>query len=93
MDKNMINNGEQEAEGDKQEAPKEDTGGGNIAEMDKATQAANTLIKEMGEERARLDNSLAKAKLAGIAEAGKPIEEKKEETPKEYADRVMRNEV
>ena len=47
---------------------------------------------EMKEERQRLERAKADAILSGKAEAGTKAPEPKEETAKEYAERVMRGE-
>ena len=61
------------------------------SEIVKQTEEANKAAETMKEEREKLEATLAKAKLAGVTEAGKPAEEKKEETPLEYKDRIMAN--
>ena len=50
-------------------------------------------VSEMKEQNDRADKRFALQQLGGKSEAGKPAEEKKEETAKEYAARVMRNDV
>lgn len=54
--------------------------------MEKATEAQRI-------ENDRTEAIMAKQALGGTAEAGQPAEEKKEETPEEYRERVMRGEV
>ena len=53
-------------------------------------EAANKKKEELLEREEKLE---ALKRLGGESEAGSEPEEEKEETPKEYADRVMRNDL
>ena len=61
------------------------------SEIVKQTEEANKAAERMANEREQLEATIAKAKLAGVTEAGKPAEEKKEETNQEYVDRMRKN--
>ena len=82
------NNEQEKEEEDKTESTTDNSGEGNISGLVKATDEANKASERMADERRQLDASIAKAKLAGVTEAGKPTESKKEETAKEYNDRI-----
>ena len=65
-----------------------------ISELDRADQIAERQARENDRREAilkREENLAARKAIGGETEAGKP-EKKKEETPKEYKDRVMRGE-
>ena len=62
--------------------------------VDKTNQAADRLEEQnkiMDENLTRQEQIQANNRLAGKAEAGKPL--KKKETDKEYADKVMANDI
>jgi|24BtaG_2_1085350.scaffolds.fasta_scaffold00593_14 hypothetical protein len=61
-----------------------------IDEAKKVLEETKKATELMREERKLLEESKAKAILAGRAEAGSVPPKPKEETPKEYAERVMR---
>lgn len=65
---------------------------GSESEMSKETRLANEASERMVKEREKLEQATAKAKLAGVAEGGsEPV--KKEETPQDYAKKVMANDL
>jgi len=73
----------------------------------KKEEAAKSILEQIKEERANLDNSIAESKkiadelrelgakemLGGGTNAGQTKEKPKVETPKEYADRVLKGEI
>jgi len=59
-----------------------------ISRMEKATEALNNANKKLEENTAKFEQARVKAVLAGSAEAGVP-KQKLDETPAEYAERVM----
>lgn len=67
-------------EGDKSEADKE------IKRLHAETEGLNKAVAEK-------ENAIAKAKIAGVTDAGVQPEKPKEETPAEYKDRVLKGEV
>ena len=77
---------QEETDGEAQTQEKEEK-----SEIVKQTEEANKAAVNLKEEREALEAATAKAKLAGVTEAGKPTEEKKEETPLEYKNRIMAN--
>lgn len=79
-------------EKDKVATPVE-SGEGDKTPLAIETDAANAAADRMVEEREKLEAATAQAKLAGTAEAGQQKEKPKEETPEEYANRVMSGEV
>lgn len=60
-----------------------------LTELERAEKA----VLEMKDLVKRNEEILAKKILGGIAEAGQPEPEKKEETPAEYKDRVIAGEI
>ena len=87
---------EQKEEAKEEEKPVENSDKGNIPEPNDKIDRANAAAQRMEEatEKAKTENDRREAlavekTLGGTAEAGKPSEETKEETPKEYKDRVM----
>lgn len=83
------NNNEQEDK--EQDDSKEDSGGGNQSEIAKQTEKANAAAERLEKATEENEATIAKARLAGVAEAGKPEEKKTEETPVEYASRIVNN--
>lgn len=62
-----------------------------ISELDRADQIAERQKRENDRHEKLLirgENLEARRKVGGITQAGQPAEEKKEETPKEYNDRI-----
>ena len=89
-----------EIEGEVQEDSTEYTGernkssaGGLIDGANFAAQRVEKALANLRIENDRSEEIIAKQMLGGRTEAGQPRIEKKEETPKEYADRVMKNEI
>ena len=89
MTEGNKDNEQEKEEEDKTESTTDNSGEGNISGLVKATDEANKASERMADERRQLDASIAKAKLAGVTEAGKPADKPKEESDKEYKDRVM----
>ncbi len=90
----------QDSEKDKQETTGKTEDTGDKPEVYKPIDDANLAAKRLEdankERRDLLDREedlIAKRALAGNAEAGGKMDKKKEETPKEYAKRVMENDV
>ncbi len=84
-----------EEETTKEEPTSDNNGGGvqqdTITELDRADQIAERLKRENDRKEALLnrEESLeARRRVGGVAEAGQQ-QKPKEETPKEYADKVM----
>ncbi len=71
---------EQKGAGDSEE--------GDKSELVKQTEAANAAAERMEKATEELNAAEARRRLGGTTEAGTPAE-KKEETDKEYKDRVM----
>ncbi len=75
----------------------EGTGDGDKSELAKQTETANAAAERMEKAEKRLvgikeelEAIRAKNRLGGSSEAGKPAEEAKKETPREYAERMER---
>ena len=67
-----------------------------ISELDRADQIAERMARENQARKEILDREEAleaRRRVGGVTEAGQIQEKPKEETPKEYKDRVMKNEV
>ena len=63
-----------------------------IAKLEKATSALEEASKKMDADRAKFEQARVAAVLAGRGEAGVPAQ-KKEETPEEYKDKILRGEL
>ncbi len=86
---------EEETEKDKSEDAAKDTGEGVQSETNRTVDDINLAAKRMEEatekmkvENDRTENNYAKMKVGGRAEAGSAPVKPKEETPKEYNDRI-----
>ena len=66
---------------------------GLIDKANEATRRAEKAKEELKEQLDRQEEIAAKVQLAGRAEAGAERPKKQEETPQEYAQRIMRGEV
>ena len=66
-----------------------DSGEGTQSEADKEIERLNAETERLNKAIAENENAKARKKIAGTLEGGQPPVEKKEETPKEYKDRVM----
>ena len=71
---------------DKEPTPA-DSGKGDKSELVKQTEQANLAAERLEKAKEELEAAEAKRRLGGGSEAGQP-QEKKEETPKEYNDRI-----
>ena len=69
------------------ESTAENTDEGSKSEADKEVERLNADTERINKAIAENENAKAKEKLGGVAEAGQ-VAEKKEETPKEYNDRI-----
>ncbi len=78
-----------ETETKEPEAKPVDTGEGDKSELAKETELANAAAERMEKATERQEAAIAKARLGGISEAGQPPVEAKEETDKEYKDRII----
>ena len=65
---------------------------GLIDSANAAAERTEKAVKELREENDRKEEMLAKDRLGGISEAGKEPEPVKEESPKDYKDKIMRGE-
>ena len=74
---------------EKQDTTTEDSGEGVQSETDKKVEQLNADTERINEAIAENENAKARQKLGGQSEAGKPSEKPKEETPEEYAKKVM----
>ena len=75
-------------EKDKEKEPtSSDSGKGDKSELVKQTEQANLAAERLEKAKEELEAAEAKRRLDGGSEAGQP-QEKKEETPKEYNDRI-----
>ena len=83
---NIMEEKNNEEKGD--EESKEDSGDGDESEIVKQTRLANEAAERMEKATAENEKSIAKARVAGVTEAGKEPEKKVVETPKEYAERM-----
>ncbi len=70
----------------------EDSGEGSIAETTDLIKQQRERIEELETEKKDREVADAKKQMAGRAEAGSVPEKPKEETDKEYKDRIMRGE-
>lgn len=80
---------EQTNEGDKKEEPVSDADKGVQSETVVETERINADTERLNKAIAENENAKARAKISGVAEAGQ-MQEKKEETPKEYSNRMLR---
>ena len=88
---------EKKSEEKKSETPAEDNGAGSkqetISELDRADQIAERMARENAKREeliTREENLEARRRVGGRAEAGSAPVEQKEETPKEYHDRIKK---
>ncbi len=73
------------------ETPTEDTGEGVKSETDKKIEQLDAKTERIKKALAEAEQAKAEAKLAGVTDAvEQPPVEKKEETPVEYKDRILR---
>ena len=79
---------EQTTEEKKPETTTEDTGEGDESETVKETKRISAETERLNKTIAEKENADARAKIAGVTDAGIQPEPPKEETPAEYAKRV-----
>lgn len=84
-------NTDEKKEGEKPEST--DTGEGDKSEMAKETDAANAAAERLEKANEKKENLIAKAKLAGVAEAGQETKKKEPLSDIEYAEAMERGEV
>ncbi|MCP6727543.1 MAG: hypothetical protein KJI69_06045 [Patescibacteria group bacterium] len=73
----------------KEEQSAEDTGEGDKSEATELIEQQSERIKELETERDKRIMDDAKKQMHGTAEGGQKAEKPKEETPREYADRMV----
>ncbi len=83
---------EKETKGEEQETKQEDTGEGVQSETVKETERIRAETERLNKAIAEKENADARAKIAGVTDAGVQPEPEKEETPAEYKDRILRGE-
>jgi len=95
-----MENQQETTEAVKEGEPKADSGTGNKPEATGILADVRKEREELAKEREAADKSIAQLKelrsaelLGGGSQAGAIPAEKKEETPKEYKDRILRNEL
>lgn len=64
-------------------------GEGDKSEVDEKVEQLNADTERINQAIAENENAKARQKLSGVAEAGRPTEKPKEETPAEYAKEIM----
>ena len=79
--------GEENKDKQGEEKTTDDKDAGDKSELSKQTDAANAAAERMEKATEEFKAAEAKARLGGVTEAGQ-TQEKKEETPKEYNDRI-----
>jgi len=79
---------DEEKTNEEPEAPTEDNADGGKSEADKKVEQLNADTERINQAIAENENAKARQKLGGVAEAGQSPEKPKEETPKEYNDRI-----
>jgi len=77
-------------ETENQESTPDNSGEGFQSETNKKVEELNADTERINKAIAENENAKARQRLGGVAEAGQTAV-KKEETPKEYADRIMKN--
>ncbi len=80
---------EKPKEESKDKQPAENTGDGVQPETDAKVEQLNSDTKRINQAIAENENAKARQKLGGTTEAGQVPEKPKEETAKEYKDRIM----
>lgn len=70
--------------------PPEETG--VLSETAKETIRIHAETEGLNKAIAEKENADARSKIAGVSAGHTPIEEKKEETPQEYKDRILKGE-
>ena len=89
----MVDEEKQENKETKTEGTESDSGDGNKSETAKETDQLNIETQELEKAIAEKKNADARSQIAGVT-SGKIAEpEKKEETAREYSDRIMKGEL
>ena len=89
-----MENQEQITKETEEKKPAEDTGEGDKSEADKKIEQLRAKTERLNKALAANEQAVAEAKLAGVTDAvEQPPVEKKEETPAEYKDRVLKGEI
>ena len=83
---------EKTTEEQEQENSKENTWEGIQSETAKETERINSETERLKKAIAEKENAEARAKIAGVTDAGIQPEKPVEETPAEYKDRILRGE-
>ena len=76
-------------EGEEQTKSVKDNDEGSQSETVKDTERILAETERLNKAIAEKENAEARAKIAGVVEGPEQVEEKKEETPEEYKDRIM----
>lgn len=87
------NNEQKEKEENKTESSTDNSGEGNKPSLTEQIAEANLAAERMEKATAELKAEQAKARLAGVTEAGKPTEKPTKLTDQEYAEALERGEV
>ncbi len=91
---------EKDVEKNKAKTADENNEGGNkpkgyelVKQANAASERLEHAIQKFREENERLEENLAQAKLGGFTPSGQQLEKKKELTPKEYMEAVLKGEI
>ena len=79
---------EQTTEGEKKEVSTNDIGEGDKSETVKETERIREETERLNKAIAEKENADARAKIAGVTDAGEQPPKEPEETPAEYAKRI-----
>lgn len=80
-------------EGEEQKGADENNDEGSLTKTAKEIERLNAETERLNKAIAEKANADARAKISGVTDAGNQPVEKKEETPEEYAKRVLKGEL